>query len=104
MHASYTATLAVLDALQAEGFLKYSSKPTHALIVRPRAGGRGRARARARSPPPSTPQFSGVTGEGAHNVPKPRRPTDGINAYTVQFIRRCLLDAGLPLRSFLEGT
>ncbi len=44
--------------------------------------------------------FSLVAGEAAHNIPAPRRASEGINSFSLQFLRRVLMDAGFPLLSF----
>jgi hypothetical protein len=66
--------------LQTEGFLRYQ---TH--------DGKGQSH---------TLIFSLAAGEPAHNIPKPRRVTEGINSFSLQFLRRVLMDAGFPLKSF----
>ncbi len=79
---SYGPVLDVLAVLQGEGFLRFH---TH--------DGKGTAH---------TLVYSLVAGEGAHNIPKPRQSREGINSFSLQFLRRLLLDAGFPLKAFVE--
>ena len=80
----YTPLLAVLAALQAEGFLRFSSHESKA--------------------PAYTLIYSNVVGEAAHSVPRPRRATEGVNSFTLQFVRRLIIDHGVPLRALLDAT
>jgi hypothetical protein len=97
----YGPLLKVLEAFQKEGFLTFSPRGTHTLIVSGVNGVLVMTCCPHLALPSPPLQFSGVAGEAAHNVPKPRRPTDGINSFTLQFVRRLILDQGFPLRAFL---